>query len=52
MAIQANAERQGSLAWPAMVPAFPAHTDELLALSTLELKSGDFLDALLSKQAA
>ena len=52
MAIQANAERQGSLAWPAMVPAFPEHTDELMALSTLELKSGDFLDALLSKQAA
>ena len=52
MAIQANAERQGSLAWPAMVPAFPTHTDELMALSKLELKSGDFLDALLSADAA
>ena len=52
MAIQANAERQGSQAWPGMVPLFPEHETELRALSALELKSGDYLDTLLAEQAA
>ena len=52
MTIQANAEKQGSMAWPAMIPLFPEHADELNALSALELKSGEYLDALLSPKAA
>jgi len=52
MSVQANAERQGSQAWPSMIPLFPEHEAELRALSALELKSGDFLDALLTDRAA
>ena len=52
LAIQADAEKQGSAAWPNLIPAFPEHQDELNALSKLELESGDYLDALLADRAA
>ena len=52
LAIQADAEKQGSAAWPNLIPAFPEHQDELNALSKLELESGDYLDALLADEAA
>jgi len=52
LAIQADAEKQGSAAWPNLIPAFPEHQDELNALSKLELESGHYLDALWADQAA
>jgi hypothetical protein len=52
LAIQADAEKQGSAAWPNLIPAFPAHEVELNALSELELESGAYLDQLLADQAA
>lgn len=47
MTIQANAERQGANAWQGLKQAHPHLSAEMDELSAIELKSADYLDALL-----
>ncbi len=47
MTIQANAERQGANAWQGLKQAYPELSAEMDQLSTIELESADYLDALL-----
>jgi hypothetical protein len=50
MYIQAEAEKQGSLAWQNLKAAFPEHEDALDALTAIELESAEYLDELLQGQ--
>ena len=47
MTIQANAERQGADAWQNLKEAYPERSGELDALSSIELESAEYLDAIL-----
>ena len=47
MTIQANAERQGANAWQTLKMAYPDKSDELDALSAIEIGSAEYLDELL-----
>lgn len=47
MLIQANAERQGANAWQNLKAAYPEKSEEMDALSAIELSSADYLDELL-----
>ena len=47
MTIQANAERQGALAWQTLKSAYPDKAAEFDALSQVEIASADYLDATL-----
>lgn len=49
MTIQAAAERQGARAWPGFIADYPDITEELQALSAIELVSADYLDKILNE---
>lgn len=51
MTIQANAERQGANAWQTLKAAYPDMAAELDELSSIELKSADYLDANLAQMS-
>ena len=47
MYIQSKAERQGANAWQTLKALYPDKTEQLDALSAIELASADYLDVLL-----
>ena len=48
MTIQANAERQGAGAWQSMKDTYPDLAEKLDELSSIELRSADYLDEILN----
>ena len=47
MTIQANAERQGADAWQGLKDAYPELSEALDELSSIEVRSADYLDSIL-----